>query len=115
MSFHSEKLDAILEQIKLRREAGVPVAWNKTSVSHIVPDPNDPYTDLHYIFPEDQVQGEEVRQEGFAGKDAVLGKLKGYGIPEGQYLLELKTEAGDYQSEPASIRLIIDSNPPSIE
>jgi hypothetical protein len=52
-----------------------------------------------------------VKQEGFSGKDVVLGQLKGYRIPESNYNLELKTETGGktpQRSSSASIPLIIE-------
>ena len=79
--------------------------------SYIVQDPVNTDQPLHEILPIDQKDGQDnVTQEGFSGKDAVLGRLKGYLIPEGRYNLELRTKAGNRYSVPASVRLIIDSN-----
>jgi len=80
---------------------------------YVVPHPQYPSQDLHEILPEDQEDSGEVTQEGFSGKDVVLGRLKGYEILKGNYNLELKTETGGatpLQSSAASIRLIIEPN-----
>jgi hypothetical protein len=79
----------------------------------VVLNPTNPDVDLHDILPEDQEDSGEVTQEGFSGKDVVLGRLKGYRITEGNYNLELKTETGGktpLRSSSASIRLIIEPN-----
>ena len=82
---------------------------------YVVPHPIYQYQELHFILPDDQMAGDEVLQEGFLGKNVVLGNIKGRAIPEGDYSLDLKTEIGDQQSVPASVRLIIDPDPPTIQ
>jgi len=82
---------------------------------YVVPDPRDNSVDLHEILPEDQYYDgtTNVKQDGFSGKDVVLGQLKGYRIPEGNYNLELKTKTGGktpMESNTASIPLIIEPN-----
>ncbi len=80
---------------------------------YVVLDPVNQYADLHEILPEDQYYDgtTNVKQEGFSGKDVVLGRLEGYAITEGNYNLELKTETGGktpQRSSSASISLIIE-------
>jgi len=76
---------------------------------YVVQNPVYQAQELHEILPTDRSYNGIV-QEGFSGKDAVLGRLKGYMIYEGNYDLELRTEAGGKMSAPASVRLIIDPN-----
>jgi len=80
---------------------------------YVVLDPVNQYADLHEILPEDQYYDgtTDVSQEGFSGKDVVLGRLEDQEISEGNYDLELKTETGGtipQRSSSASIPLIIE-------
>ena len=85
---------------------------------YIVMDPADSENPpIHFIsqenlyYPGTQI----ISQEGFSGKDVVLGRLEDKEIEKGDYSLDLKTEIGDQQSVPASVRLVIDPDPPTIQ
>jgi len=84
---------------------------------YIVPDPVDSnQPPIHLILPADQPLPGGLTQEGFSGKDVVLGILRNYQIPKGQHNLELKAEAeSGLTSTAASVRLIIDPDPPTLE
>ncbi len=83
MSFHSEKLVAIIEQVKLRRDAGEPVALSKSSVPHLVPDPKDPRIDrpkinlrgLNDIIAIDERERTCTAESGVTFSDLVLATL----------------------------------------
>ncbi len=83
MSFHSEKLAAIIAQVKQRQNAGEPVALSKRSVPHVVPDPKDPrigrpkidLRDLNDIITIDEREKTCTAESGVTFSDLVLVTL----------------------------------------